>query len=98
MTIVDVGSGPPVILVPGIQGRWEWMKPAVDALSARCRVVRMQAHNPVIPAVDLDTVIGDVEQETVLTVALGMEAVSGVRREQLQRIFVAQSAAIGPFR
>ena len=39
MTIVDVGSGPPVILVPGIQGRWGWMKPAVDALSARCRVV-----------------------------------------------------------
>ncbi|HVG54884.1 MAG TPA: alpha/beta hydrolase [Vicinamibacterales bacterium] len=39
MQIVDVGSGAPVILVPGIQGRWEWMKPAVDALSARCRVV-----------------------------------------------------------
>ena len=39
LTIVDVGSGAPVVLVPGIQGRWEWMKPAVDALSARCRVV-----------------------------------------------------------
>jgi pimeloyl-ACP methyl ester carboxylesterase len=39
MRIVDVGRGAPVILVPGIQGRWEWMKPAVDALSARCRVV-----------------------------------------------------------
>ena len=39
MRIVDVGTGPPVVIVPGIQGRWEWMKPAVDALSARCRVV-----------------------------------------------------------
>ncbi len=39
MTIVDVGSGPPVVLVPGIQGRWEWMRPAVDALSAGCRVI-----------------------------------------------------------
>jgi (E)-2-((N-methylformamido)methylene)succinate hydrolase len=39
LNIVDVGSGPPVVLVPGIQGRWEWMKPAVDALAARCRVV-----------------------------------------------------------
>ena len=39
MTFVDIGSGPPVVLVPGIQGRWEWMKPAVDALAARCRVV-----------------------------------------------------------
>jgi pimeloyl-ACP methyl ester carboxylesterase len=39
MNIVDVGSGPPIVLVPGIQGRWEWMKPAVDALAATCRVI-----------------------------------------------------------
>jgi 3-oxoadipate enol-lactonase len=39
MTIVDRGSGTPVVLVPGIQGRWEWMQPAVDALSKRCRVI-----------------------------------------------------------
>ena len=39
MNIIDVGSGTPVVLVPGIQGRWEWMKPAVDALSTRCRVI-----------------------------------------------------------
>src|SRR4051812_20841868 len=39
MNIVDVGSGPPVVLVPGIQGRWEWMKPAVDALAQQCRVI-----------------------------------------------------------
>ena len=39
MKIIDVGSGPPVVLIPGVQGRWEWMRQAVDALSARCRVV-----------------------------------------------------------
>ena len=39
MKIVDVGNGAPLVLVPGIQGRWEWMKPAVDTLAARCRVV-----------------------------------------------------------
>jgi 3-oxoadipate enol-lactonase len=39
MKIVDVGHGPAVVLVPGIQGRWEWMKPAVDALARRCRVI-----------------------------------------------------------
>jgi pimeloyl-ACP methyl ester carboxylesterase len=39
MTIIDRGSGTPVVLVPGIQGRWEWMAPAVDALARRCRVV-----------------------------------------------------------
>ncbi len=39
MRIVDKGSGPPLVVIPGIQGRWEWMKPGIDALSARCRVV-----------------------------------------------------------
>lgn len=39
MTIIDVGTGPAVVLVPGIQGRWEWMRPAVDALAQQCRVV-----------------------------------------------------------
>jgi pimeloyl-ACP methyl ester carboxylesterase len=33
------GSGPPLVLVPGIQGRWEWMKPTVDALASRFRVL-----------------------------------------------------------
>lgn len=37
--ILDRGTGSPVLLVPGIQGRWEWMKPAVDALADRCRVI-----------------------------------------------------------
>jgi pimeloyl-ACP methyl ester carboxylesterase len=35
----DRGSGPPVIVVPGVQGRWEWMRPTLDALSRRCRTV-----------------------------------------------------------
>ena len=37
--MLDVGSGLPLILIPGIQGRWEWMRPTVDALAARCRVL-----------------------------------------------------------
>ena len=39
MNIHDVGSGQPLVLIPGIQGRWERMRPAVDALSQRFRVV-----------------------------------------------------------
>jgi pimeloyl-ACP methyl ester carboxylesterase len=39
MKLVDVGSGPPIVIVPGIQGRWEWIRPAVDALAQRCRVI-----------------------------------------------------------
>jgi pimeloyl-ACP methyl ester carboxylesterase len=37
--VVDRGNGVPVVVVPGIQGRWEWMAPAVDALARRCRVI-----------------------------------------------------------
>jgi pimeloyl-ACP methyl ester carboxylesterase len=35
----DEGSGPPVVVIPGVQGRWEWMMPALKALAARCRVI-----------------------------------------------------------
>lgn len=37
--IVERGRGDPVVVVPGVQGRWQWMAPAIDALSARARVV-----------------------------------------------------------
>ena len=39
MSIVDRGSGPPLVLVPGIQGRWEYMRATVEALSAFFRVL-----------------------------------------------------------
>ena len=37
--MIDLGSGPPIVLIPGIQGRWEWMRPAVQALATRTRVI-----------------------------------------------------------
>ena len=37
--MIDRGSGTPVVLMPGIQGRWEWLEPAVEALAERCRVI-----------------------------------------------------------
>jgi pimeloyl-ACP methyl ester carboxylesterase len=35
----DRGEGPPVIVIPGVQGRWEWMFPGLRALSGRCRAI-----------------------------------------------------------
>jgi pimeloyl-ACP methyl ester carboxylesterase len=35
----DRGSGPPLIVVPGLQGRWEWAKPALTQLAAKCRTI-----------------------------------------------------------
>jgi pimeloyl-ACP methyl ester carboxylesterase len=37
--VIDLGSGEPVVLVPGIQGRWEWMKPTVMRLAEHYRVI-----------------------------------------------------------
>jgi pimeloyl-ACP methyl ester carboxylesterase len=37
--MIDIGDGPPLVLIPGLQGRWEWMRPAVDALATRFRVL-----------------------------------------------------------
>jgi pimeloyl-ACP methyl ester carboxylesterase len=39
MQIVDRGHGVPLVLVPGIQGRWEYLRPTVDALARSFRVV-----------------------------------------------------------
>jgi 3-oxoadipate enol-lactonase len=39
MKIFDRGSGAPLIVIPGVQGRWEWMYPALEALSRRCRTI-----------------------------------------------------------
>lgn len=34
-----VGSGPPLVLIPGIQGRWQWMRAAVRELAGHFTVV-----------------------------------------------------------
>ena len=39
MKIVDRGGGTPIVVIPGVQGRWEWMRPAIDALAQRSRVI-----------------------------------------------------------
>jgi pimeloyl-ACP methyl ester carboxylesterase len=39
LKIIDRGSGTPIVVIPGIQGRWEWMKPAIDALARQGRVI-----------------------------------------------------------
>jgi 3-oxoadipate enol-lactonase len=39
MKIIDRGGGTAIVVIPGIQGRWEWMKPAIDTLAQRSRVI-----------------------------------------------------------
>jgi len=37
--MIDTGNGPPLVLIPGLQGRWEWMRPTVNALARTFRVI-----------------------------------------------------------
>lgn len=37
--MIDRGKGPVIVMIPGIQGRWEWMGPAIHAVAKRCRVL-----------------------------------------------------------
>jgi 3-oxoadipate enol-lactonase len=39
MLTVERGTGAPLIFIPGLQGRWEYMQPAIDALSETHRVI-----------------------------------------------------------
>lgn len=39
MTLFDSGSGPPIVVVTGVQGRWEWMRPALEALARHGRTI-----------------------------------------------------------
>jgi 3-oxoadipate enol-lactonase len=36
---IELGSGEPLIFIPGIQGRWEYTRPALDALSRSHQVI-----------------------------------------------------------
>ncbi len=49
--MLDVGSGPTLLVIPGIQGRWEWMQPTIDALAREFRVIT--ASLPGEPGVDM---------------------------------------------
>jgi pimeloyl-ACP methyl ester carboxylesterase len=37
--MIDTGRGPAIVLIPGIQGRWEWMTPTIETLARRHRVL-----------------------------------------------------------
>jgi pimeloyl-ACP methyl ester carboxylesterase len=46
MQIVDRGRGVPVVVIPGIQGRWEYLGPTIDALARSFRVITFSLDAP----------------------------------------------------
>ena len=53
--MIDRGQGTPIVLVPGVQGRWEWMAATVDALAERCRVITFSLADEPTSGFDGDT-------------------------------------------
>lgn len=47
--MIDVGSGFPLVVLPGVQGRWEWLRPGVDALSRKHRVLSFSLGEAAVP-------------------------------------------------
>ena len=83
MNIVDRGSGVPVVVIPGVQGRWEWMKPGIDALAERARVITFSLADEPSSNARFDEALGFwnyVEQVRDVLDACGLEraAVCGV--------------------
>jgi pimeloyl-ACP methyl ester carboxylesterase len=39
MSLIEVGKGPPLLLIPGVQGRWEYLRPAIEALATSFRTL-----------------------------------------------------------
>jgi 3-oxoadipate enol-lactonase len=56
--MTDEGTGPPVIVIPGIQGRWEWMVPALRELRPRCRTVSYSLCGDAGSNLEIDPALG----------------------------------------
>lgn len=75
--MIDIGNGPPVVLIPGIQGRWEWMQPAVTALARRCRVITFSLCGERRSGLRLDSTLGFDSYVLQVDAALEQAGLSG---------------------
>ena len=73
----DQGKGEAVIVVPGVQGRWEWMRPALDALSRDERAISYSLCGDIGSGARLDPELGFDSYMRQLDDVFGR---SGVRR------------------
>lgn len=83
------GEGPSLVLVPGMQGRWEWMAPTVEALARSFRVATFSlCGEPGEPALgdDFDAHLAQIDRAIdalgggpVLLVGVSMGGLIGLR-------------------
>ena len=81
MHVIDRGQGSPVLLIPGVQGRWEWMADAIDALARHHRVISYSlADEPSsgFPCLDADGFDNYLRQARAVLDATGLDRVAVV--------------------
>ncbi len=62
-SIVEQGAGPALVLVPGIQGRWEYVRPAVESLATCFRVLTFSlGARGSLESLDIDILSREVER------------------------------------
>jgi pimeloyl-ACP methyl ester carboxylesterase len=54
----DQGAGNPLVVIPGIQGRWEWMRPALRALARDRRVISFTLPGDLGSGMTMDPALG----------------------------------------
>lgn len=66
--MIEFGSGPPLVLIPGIQGRWEYLRPAIDELARSFRVLTFPLSGERKSGARIDPALGfDNDARQVLT-------------------------------
>ena len=78
----DQGHGPVVVVIPGLHGRWEWMRPALRELSRACRVISYSLR-------------GDIGSTHVADSDLGFEGYTQQLDEVLDRAGVERATVCG---
>jgi pimeloyl-ACP methyl ester carboxylesterase len=76
VTIIDKGQGRPIVVVPSVQGRWEYLTPAIDALARSHRVITFsyrRAQGLDALAGQIEAVLNDrgLERATILGISFG---------------------------
>jgi pimeloyl-ACP methyl ester carboxylesterase len=71
--MIDQGRGAPVVVIPGLQGRWEWMLPTIRALAARYRVLSYSLGDDPFDLAEMDCLLDEarVERAAVVGVSFG---------------------------
>ena len=80
--IFDKGSGPPIVVVQPLQGRWQWMRRFLDALAERCRVITY-------------TLCGDLGSDRSLDVSLGFDAYVRQLKDVIDHVGLERTALCG---